>query len=208
MRLSSRDEPLLASVILPATGGGMGTSTAGAGMEWVMARQNDGDLWSAVGKGDADAFGLLFELHGRSIYNYCFRRTGDWAQAQDLTSVVFLECWRRRDVELAGDKVLPWLFGIATNVCRSRRRSVARHRAALRRLPPAERPPEFADEIIERLADERRMRTLLSYVSHLPKREQDVLALCVWAELSYEDAAAAAALPPAGARARESQRGG
>ena len=167
-----------------------------------MAQKNDGDLWSAVGKGDADAFGLLFERHARSIYNYCFRRTGDWAQAQDLTSVVFLECWRRRDIQLSGDKVLPWLFGIATNVCRSRRRSVARHRAALRRLPPPERPLEFADETVERLADERRMRTLLSFVSRLPKREQDVLALCVWADLSYEDAAAALQIPVGTVRSR------
>jgi RNA polymerase sigma-70 factor (ECF subfamily) len=171
-------------------------------MKWVMAQQNDGDLWSAVGKGDADAFGLLFERHGRSIYNYCFRRTGDWAQAQDLTSVVFLECWRRRDIELSGGKVLPWLFGIATNVCRSQRRSVARHRAALRRLPPPERPLEFADETVERLADERRMRTLLSFVSRLPKREQDVFALCVWADLSYEDAAAALQIPVGTVRSR------
>jgi RNA polymerase sigma factor (sigma-70 family) len=180
----------------------MGTPTATAGMKRVMAQRDDGDLWSAVGKGDADAFGLLFERHGRSIYNYCFRRTGDWAQAQDLTSIVFLECWRRRDIKLAGDKVVPWLFGIATNVCRSRRRSVARHRAALRRLPPPERPLEFADEAVERLADERRMRTFLSFVSHLPKREQDVIALCVWADLSYEDAATALQIPIGTVRSR------
>jgi RNA polymerase sigma factor (sigma-70 family) len=180
----------------------MGTPTAAAGMKRVMAQRDDGDLWSAVGKGDADAFGLLFERHSRTIYNYCFRRTGDWAQAQDLTSIVFLECWRRRDIKLAGDKVVPWLFGIATNVCRSRRRSVARHRAALRRLPPPERPLEFADETVERLADERRMRTLLSFVSHLPKREQDVIALCIWADLSYEDAATALQIPVGTVRSR------
>lgn len=180
----------------------MGTPTAAAGMKWVMARRSDGELWSAVGQGDADAFGLLFERHGRSIYNYCFRRTGDWAQAQDLTSVVFLECWRRRDIELAGDKVLPWLFGIATNVCRRRRRSVARYRAALRRLPPPERPLEFADETVERLADARRMGALLSFVSHLPNREQDVLALCIWAGLSYEDAATALEIPVGTVRSR------
>jgi RNA polymerase sigma-70 factor (ECF subfamily) len=171
-------------------------------MKWLMARQNDGDFWSAVGKGDADAFGLLFERHSRSIYNYCFRRTGDWAQAQDLTSVVFLECWRRRDIELAGDKVLPWLFGIATNVCRSRRRSLARHRAALQRLPAPDRALEFVDETLDRVADEAQMRSLLALVSRLPKREQDVLALCVWAELSYRDAAAALGIPVGTVRSR------
>jgi RNA polymerase sigma-70 factor, ECF subfamily len=55
-------------------------------------------------------FGRLFERHGRAVYNYCFRRTADWSAAEDLTSVVFLEAWRRRkDLRLDGDSLLPWL---------------------------------------------------------------------------------------------------
>jgi len=171
-------------------------------MKWVMGQRDDGELWSAVARGDADAFGLLFERHARSVYNYCFRRTGNWTRAEDLTSVVFLECWRRRDVSLEGDKVLPWLLGIATNVCRNQRRSLARHQAALRRLPLPESTSEFADETLERLEDEQRVRAVLSLVSRLPKREQDVLALCVWAGLSYEDAAAALQIPAGTVRSR------
>jgi RNA polymerase sigma factor (sigma-70 family) len=167
-----------------------------------MTRRDDRELWSAVARGDADAFGRLFERHGRSVYNYCFRRTGNWARAEDLTSVVFLECWRRRDVSLEEDTVLPWLLGIATNVCRSQRRSLVRHQSVLRRLPPPEATPDFADEALERLEDERRMRAVLAHVSRLPQREQDVLALCVWAGLSYEDAAAALEIPVGTVRSR------
>ena len=168
----------------------------------MMIQRDDDALWSAVARGDADAFGILFERHARSVYNYCFRRTGSWTRAEDLTSVVFLECWRRRDVSLEGGKVLPWLFGIATNVCRNQRRSLARHQAALRRLPLPESTSEFADETLERLEDERRMRAVLSFVSRLPKREQDVLALCVWSGLSYADAAAALQIPVGTVRSR------
>jgi RNA polymerase sigma factor (sigma-70 family) len=151
---------------------------------------------------DADAFGALFECHGRRIYNYCFRRTGDWAAAEDLTSVVFLECWRCREAAPGGDELLPWLFGIATNVCRRQWRSLARHRAAMRRLPPPAETPGFADEAVERMEDERRMREVLAVVSQLPRREQDVLALCVWAELSYAEAATALEIPIGTVRSR------
>jgi RNA polymerase sigma-70 factor (ECF subfamily) len=171
-------------------------------MKWVMSRLGDDALWSEAVKGEADAFGLLFQRHARSVYNYCFRRTGDWARAQDLTSVVFLECWRRRDATLERGKVLPWLLGIATNVCRTERRSFARHRAALARLSPPERAFEFTDEALDRLEDEHRMQALLSLVRRLPKRQQDVLGLCVWAELSYEDAAAALQIPVGTVRSR------
>ena len=174
-------------------------------MKWVMSQRDDDELWSAVARGDADAFGLLFERHSRSVYNYCFRRTGNWTGAEDLTSVVFLECWRRRDVSLEGGKVLPWLLGIATNVCRNQRRSLARQRAALRRLPERESTSEFADDILERLEDEARMRDVLSVVSRLPRREQDVLALCLWAGLSYEDASTALRIPVGTVRSRLSR---
>jgi DNA-directed RNA polymerase specialized sigma24 family protein len=73
--------------------------------------------------------------HARVIYNYCFRRIGNWATAEDLLSVVFLEAWRRRDKELPPDKVLPWLFGIATNVVLNRQRSERRYLGALARMP-------------------------------------------------------------------------
>jgi DNA-directed RNA polymerase specialized sigma24 family protein len=55
--------------------------------------------------------------------------------AEDLTSVVFLEAWRRRaEVELERDLALPWLLGVAMNVLRNRRRSggIAPHNSACR----------------------------------------------------------------------------
>ena len=106
-----------------------------------MGQPTDGDLWRRAVDGEPDAFGVLFERHGRAVYNYLFRRTADWALAEDLTSVVFLEAWRRRkDVRLEAELALPWLFGIATNVLRNSRRSQWRHRAALERLPREHAP--------------------------------------------------------------------
>jgi DNA-directed RNA polymerase specialized sigma24 family protein len=40
--------------------------------------------------GNADSFGLLFERHGRAVYNFAFRRTANWAAAEDAASEVFL----------------------------------------------------------------------------------------------------------------------
>ena len=167
-----------------------------------MKEPDDGELWSAIARGDPDAFGLLFERHARRIFAYCFRRTADKARAEDLTSMVFLECWRRRAVELEGEKVLPWLYGIATNVCRHERRSLRRHRAALARLPAATAEPDVAEATVERLGDERDMREVLALVSRLPQREQDVLALCVWSGLSYQEAASALGVPIGTVRSR------
>jgi RNA polymerase sigma factor (sigma-70 family) len=154
---------------------------------------------------DADAFGLLFERHANAIYNYCFRRVGDWATAEDLLSIVFLEAWRRRDKELPPEKVLPWLYGIATNVVRNRRRSQRRYAAALKRVPAPDAERRFTEVVDDSLDDERQMQDVLALIGRLPRREQDVFALCGWSELSYEDAAMALAIPVGTVRSRLSR---
>jgi len=166
---------------------------------------SDADLWARSRAGDAEAFGALFDRHARLIYNYCFRRVGSRATAQDLLSMVFLEAWRRRDKQLPPDKVLPWLYGIATNVVRHQRRSDRRFAAALSRLPAAETEPDFADDSAERLDYERQAQQALALLHALPQREQDVFVLCVGMELSYEDAALALDLPVGTVRSRLSR---
>jgi RNA polymerase sigma-70 factor (ECF subfamily) len=170
----------------------------------VVAR-TDGDLWRHAGDGEAAAFGELFERHAKAVYNHLFRRTGDWSLAEELTSVVFLEAWRRRTaVRIENESVLPWLLGVATNVLRNSWRSRRRHRAALERFP-RETPMGFSDDADARLDDEKHMRAMLHRLRGLPRREADVLALCVWAELTYEEAAVALEIPIGTVRSRLSR---
>ncbi|HJU37031.1 MAG TPA: sigma-70 family RNA polymerase sigma factor [Gaiellaceae bacterium] len=166
---------------------------------------SDADLWARSHAGDRDAFGMLFDRHARTIYNYCFRRLGDWAAAEDALSVVFLEAWRRRDKELPSDKVLPWLYGVATNVVRNRRRSERRFARALSRLPAVEREPDPAEDVEQRVDDERQARRALDLLGRLRRPEQDVIFLCAVMELSYEDAAVALGVPDGTVRSRLSR---
>ena len=173
-----------------------------------MVARTDGDLWRCAGDGEAAAFGELFERHAKAVYNHLFRRTGDWSLAEELTSVVFLEAWRRRTaVKIENESALPWLLGVATNVLRNSWRSRRRHRAALERLP-RETPMGFSDDADARLDDEEHMRAMLHRLRGLPRREADVLALCVWAELTYEEAAVALEIPIGTVRSRLSRARG
>jgi RNA polymerase sigma-70 factor (ECF subfamily) len=193
----------LDGLIVEVTGGG-GNPTLCFGHEKEM-ELDDSILWSRSRTGDTDAFALLFERHAKAIYNYCFRRVGDWAAAEDMVSIVFLEAWRRRDKELPPGKPVPWLYGIATNVVRNRRRSERRFAAALSRMPVPQPEPSFADLAEARLDDERQMKRVLALILLLPRREQDVFVPCAWSELSYEDAALALAVPVGTVRSRLSR---
>lgn len=179
----------------------------------VRAHGPDDDLlWSRARRGDPAAFGELFTRHSKAVYNHCFRLTGSWASAEDLTSVVFLETWRRRE-ESDGDDgtFLPWVLAVASDVVRHSARSVRRHRRLLARLPPAVIEGDAVDATADGPASsaaaptaesERRMRHVLRVFRRLPEAEQDVLALCVWGGRSYAEAALALGVPVGTVRSR------
>ncbi|MUN40320.1 MULTISPECIES: RNA polymerase sigma factor [Actinomadura] len=166
----------------------------------------DAEMWRRAVEGEAEAFGVLFDRHSRAVYNHCFRRAGDWSAAEELTSVVFLEAWRRRaEVRLDGDSALPWLLGVAANVARNRDRARRRHRDALARLPERPDASDHADDVAERLDAERAMARLLRLVRRLSPDDQDVLALCAADGLSYAQAAVALGVPVGTVRSRLSR---
>lgn len=166
-------------------------------------RRSDADLWAMVGRDDPSAFGELFERHADAVYNHCFRRTGSWSTAEDLTSAVFLDAWRRRrEVTLTTESLLPWLLAVANNDVRNQQRALWRRRRLVAKLPTAVVTPDPADEAAERVDDERAMQRVLKVFRKLTPDEQDVLAMCVWAELSYADAAVALGVPVGTVRSR------
>ena len=170
----------------------------------MIAREpSDIELWERAVGGDPESFGTLFERHARGVYNHCFRRTASWADAEEITSAVFVEAWRRRhEVRPVHQSARPWLLGVANNLLRNHRRSHGRYLAAVARLPVPGAQPDPADDVAGRLADERRMREVLDLVDQLPPRHQEVLALCAWSELTYPEAAEVLGVPVGTVRSR------
>ncbi len=168
---------------------------------------SDAELWSlAARERDGTAFSELFARHSDAVYNHCFRRTGSWSAAEDLTSVVFLEAWRkRREVRLAGESILPWLLAVANNATRNADRSLRRHQRLLGKLPPPEAMPDIAEDAVKRADEERAMRHILDVLRELPEPEREALALIDWAGLSYAEAATALGIPVGTVRSRISR---
>lgn len=144
-----------------------------------MMRQNDElELWRMACTGDAEAFGQLFDRHANAVYRFCFRGTADWSLAEDLTSIVFLEAWRkRRRVEIGERGVLPWLLGVAVNVTRNERRSSRRYRSALAGIPALDQERDFADDASARIDAQREAERTLARLKSFPRREREVMAL-------------------------------
>lgn len=170
-----------------------------------LEHASDEALWKESQTGNEDAFGALYERHAREIYNYLFRRLADWSEAEDLTAVVFLEAFRRRrEAVVVEGRLLPWLYGIATNVLRNRRRAQWRHRDLLARLAH-QRRGDAEPDLPSRVEAASQMRSALNRIRMLPRAQQDVVALCLLSGLSYEDAALALGVPVGTVRSRLSR---
>jgi RNA polymerase sigma factor (sigma-70 family) len=172
----------------------------------TAGKSSDAELWRRVGDGDSRSFEELFERHARRVYNYCFRCTADWTAAEDLTSAVFLEAWKkRRQLRLStpAESLLPWLLGVATNLVRNRGRRIERFGRAMKELwvRQAARVDDNPD-LVARAVDEERMATLLAAIRRLPRVEQEVLALYAWADLTYGEIAEALEVPIGTVRSR------
>jgi len=166
----------------------------------------DAELWSRAVAGESGAFGRLFDRHANAIFAFCVRRTGDRAAAEDLMSTTFLHAWRRRaEMDPSAGGPVPWLYGIAANLVRRHLRSIGRQQSAMSRLPVLRDEPDPSDGIAGRLDDARRLRRVHEALATLSEGDQELFVLCVWQELSYEDAAAALGIPVGTVRSRLSR---
>lgn len=168
---------------------------------------DDRQLWERASSGENEAFGQLFDRHARTIYNFLFRRTTSWSEAEDLTSAVFLHAWRRRaEVVLDRDSALPWLLKVADYTARNQWRSLQRYRRALadaRIVVGAD--PDHADAVAGRVDDERMAKQLRKALRRLPRAEREVVELCYWTGLDQQAAAVALGIPVGTVKSRLSR---
>ncbi|MEU9359654.1 RNA polymerase sigma factor [Streptomyces sp. NPDC048301] len=156
--------------------------------------------------GDREAFAELYEEHARAVYHHALRLTGDWSAAEEIMSDTFLDAWRTREkVEPEGHSLRPWLLGIATNKAHNANRGRRRSLAFLARRPAPTPVADFAEETAGRIDDARQLAAVQATLDQLKRPEREVLALCVWAGLDYEQAAQALGVPVGTVRSRLSR---
>jgi RNA polymerase sigma factor (sigma-70 family) len=139
------------------------------------------------------AFALIFERHFRSVHTYLHRRAGR-DLADDLASETFAVAFERRASCRATSTVLPWLFGIATNLLRHRWRVEVRQLRALGRTGE-DRWADYEDEAAARVDGSALNARLARALAAMRSCERDALLLYALADLTYEEIASALEVP-------------
>ena len=147
------------------------------------------DIVQRARSGDQQALGELYDLYFPRIYRYMLARTGNPAEAEDVTEEVFVRVlggisgfqWRQAPFAA-------WLFRIAHNqlVSYARKNGARRHDAPLS-ASIADRVPDPLVRVEDRLFFEQ----ILDVARALPQAQREVLWLRFAVGLSVSDTARA-----------------
>lgn len=141
--------------------------------------------------GDEAGWRVLFSEWDPRIRAYLHRLLPDPRDAEEVTLETFATAWRTAD-RFTGGSVSTWLFGIAINLARNRRRSWLRRLARFTGLTP-ETPVATVEDNSGHDDEIARLKTA---VQRLPVTLREPLLLTVYSGLSQKEAADALGLTP------------
>jgi RNA polymerase sigma-70 factor (ECF subfamily) len=119
-------------------------------------------------KGNFEAFGQLYRLLVKQIYQYVFYQVGDRMTAEDITADVFLKALERIDsCEGKESTFQAWLYRIAHNCVVDYFRRRRRHLSLENDIGDLKQEP---DQSLER-------RELLRVTAELPRNQRQVIIL-------------------------------
>ncbi|MCP2244545.1 RNA polymerase sigma factor [Lentzea aerocolonigenes] len=173
--------------------------------EYADVGPPDSRLWEQIAQGDHAAFTELFERHAEAVWNYAYRLTASWSQAEDLLSATFLTAWRTRgEAQLVRDSALPWLYTVTANRARTEWRASRRALRLVARLAPQDER-DHADEVAARTDAQRRLALVVAAIAKLPPSEREIAQLCLLGDVSTADAATLLDITESSVRARVSR---
>ncbi|MBN2392871.1 MAG: RNA polymerase sigma factor [Anaerolineae bacterium] len=155
-------------------------------MERDYAELADNDL-ARLARDDHDAFEALYRRYVTPIYRYCYARTDNVADAEDLTAQTFLAMAESIERYREARNFPAWLFGIARHKCADHHRAAyAAQQQPLPDIEFADPEPEDVEERLVRFSILECVERLLTYLS--PDRVE-ALRLRYWGGLSMREAA-------------------
>lgn len=150
-------------------------------------------LEKAAGSAAEVRFARLYELHHRSIRDYCRRRLAAH-QVDDAVAETFLTAWRRLDDVPDEDAALLWLYRVAYRVVGHQWRGLGRRRRLHERLRSvANRSMPGPDEAV---IDRDDYRLVIRAMANLGHTDAEMLRLATWEQLSIADIATMVDIEP------------
>ena len=158
-------------------------------------RPEDGELLSAIARGDRQAYRALYQRYAPILLGLLSRILGDRGEAEDVLQEVFLQIWKKAgDFDERRGRALHWLATITRNRALDRRSTIE----SRRRLAPAAVPDTAHQQPLDpvdaaNVAEE--ARHLHRALAQIPAAQRQVLLLAYFDGLSQTEIAERVGLP-------------
>ena len=149
---------------------------------------SDNALMLKVKNGDIDKMGLLYERYHRQLFRFLFNMTRQKELSEDMVQNIFLRMLKYPEGFMGFGEFKMWMYHIARNVVYDHFRKVKR--------TPAHSDVKDYEEKIEgeqitdaRLEKDEELRMLESAMEKLSDENRELLILCRYQELKYNEIA-------------------
>lgn len=176
----------------------------GAAVAYIAVEHSDEELMARASRGDADAFAALVRRYEKPLYGYVRRMLGNGVDAEDVFQDTFLRVHQHAGRYRHGAPFRPWLYKIATNLCRDRLRKRRRHPQVSLDRPAgfdADRPSPL-DRVEDGCAgpDQTARKAeatvrLQEALGELPEKQRAVFLMARYDEMSYDEIARSLQVP-------------
>jgi RNA polymerase sigma-70 factor (ECF subfamily) len=150
----------------------------------------DEEVMLLVQGGEARAFELLYDRHGRAAFSLAYRMVGNRVNAEDITQEAFLSIWRSRlRYDPVRGSVRTWVLGIVHNrAIDGLRRNLVhdRRRETMDGVEERHEAPERTEVEAARREEARGVRSALST---LPEEQRRTIELAYFGGFSHSQIA-------------------
>lgn len=160
----------------------------------TLRLRGDASLSRLAGRGDRQAFAVVYERYHQQLYRYCLSILRDPEDASDALQSTMAGALRAMDERARDVALRPWLFRIAHNEAVS----VLRRRRAHEELHEEHAPA--AGDVTTDARIRERLSELVSDLAELPSRQRGALVMRELSGLSYDEIAAVLEVSSAAAK--------
>ena len=151
-----------------------------------MSELTDDELMLIYSDGDAEAFDVLFDRHGSSVYNFACTMLRNSDRAEEMLQETFLAVARSAKTYEPRGQFRAWLMRIARNRClnaietqRLRQAVMKESSLGLVALPSREIPAT------EQLEVDETMTKVRQCIAQLPPQQREAIALYAFERMTY-----------------------